>query len=610
MVTSPQRFGLDHLIDRPSLRSALDGAFERRLSLIVAPAGAGKTTLLRQWSAAHRDRDFVFLDIEAADDHPVHFTRRLVAGLAGVGPALSRVRRLINVPDEGRSAPLIDALATELETLPDVVIIVDDVHRFSNIHPVADLGELAERTPANVHLVVSSRSDPPIALSRYRLHDELLELRQAELAFSEEETAELVESITGHPLNSFNARALRERTEGWAAGLQLAGLSLRHERDPDAFIADFGGSDRLVADYLGEEVLALLPEDQRELLLRMSALDDMCAGLVRAATGCDDAQSVLENLERDSMFLVQLDNRREWFRFHHLFRDLLRSRLRAEGTGAERRILGAAADWHLARSEATYAIEYLLRAQLWDRALEAIFANAEDVIARGDMLTVVRWMLRIPERWRSRRVSEEILSGMRPRAPTAPLVNDGVLPAVLFEQAMTSLARGDTQQARGIAGAWDELVPRPEPLSVIQRHILLAGVAISDNAQNEGTRQLSEAVRVAEIYGFVGVFARAGPMILNRLPDVAGPQAAFRDIILARAQKLTAPGPDDLPDPLTDRELEILSYLPTRFTNGELAERCFVSVNTIKTHMAHIYRKLDATDRDAAIDRARVLGLL
>ena len=199
---------------------------------------------------------------------------------------------------------------------------------------------------------------------------------------------------------------------------------------------------------------------------------------------------------------------------------------------------------------------------------------------------------------------------MRPRAPTAPLVNDGVLPAVLFEQAMTSLARGDTQQARGIAGAWDELVPRPEPLSVIQRHILLAGVAISDNAQNEGTRQLSEAVRVAEIYGFVGVFARAGPMILNRLPDVAGPQAAFRDIILARAQKLTAPGPDDLPDPLTDRELEILSYLPTRFTNGELAERCFVSVNTIKTHMAHIYRKLDATDRDAAIDRARVLGLL
>jgi DNA-binding CsgD family transcriptional regulator len=269
-----------------------------------------------------------------------------------------------------------------------------------------------------------------------------------------------------------------------------------------------------------------------------------------------------------------------------------------------------------------------VRAQLWDRALETIFANAEDVIARGDMLTVIRWMLRIPERWRSRRINDEILtlsaaayghvpesSGvlteMRPRAPTAPLVHEGVLPVVLFEHAMTLLARGDTQQARTILGAWDELVTRPEALSIVQRHILLAGVALSDNAQNEGTRQLSEAVRVAEIYGLVGVFARAGPMILNRLPDVAGPQAAFRDIILARAQKLTAPGPDfDLPDPLTDRELEILSYLPTRFTNVELAERCFVSVNTIKTHMAHIYRKLDAADRDAAIDRARMLGLL
>lgn len=785
MITSSHELGLDHLIERPSLCAELDKAFDRRLTLIIAPAGAGKSSLLRQWTAAHPDHAFVFLDIEAADDHPAHFMRRLVEALTAVEPAMSEVSRLISVHDAGLGTPAVAALAATLEAMPDVVIIVDDAQRFSNTHLVADLGELVERTPHNVHLVVASRSDPPIALSRYRLDDELLELRQAELAFSEEEAAELLERITGHPLTSANVHALRERTEGWAAGLQLAGLNLRHEDDPDAFIADFGGSDRLVADYLGEEVLAVLPADQRELLLRMSALDDMCAGLVQAATDCTDAQSILEQLEHDSMFLVQLDTRREWFRFHHLFRDLLRSRLRVEGTIVERDILNAAADWQLAEGRAKTAVEYLLRAQSWDRALKAILANAEDVVAHGDLLTVVRWMLRIPEPVRSGRINDELLAGSlqlanddlvasvaapshrsggfqsptgihptglgfhaaqtllgkRPEmaaaavwrhiderpadpldgepSPQSALVADGrafllagelqrarellsqsldeagtstiervsalstmslveawsgnvehsetlicealltaretghlahpsiadaylalVLNAlergeqrgsgvvtlappdplgevqqhassVLFERAVSSVALGETEQARGIVSEWNGLVSEPDPLSAVQLHILLALIAADDDAPDESTRQLTEAVRVAEIYGLVDVFVRGGPSVLMRLPDVVGPQAAFRDIILARAQQSAEPRAKvELPDPLTGRELEILSYLPTRFTNDELAARCFVSVNTIKTHMVHIYRKLDATNRDAAIGRARVLGLL
>ncbi|HYI33544.1 MAG TPA: LuxR C-terminal-related transcriptional regulator [Glaciibacter sp.] len=834
MSRSSERSGLDRSIDRPALRSALDNSFSRRLTLIVAQAGAGKTTLLRQWSEHHQDDEFVFLDVESADDDPVHFARRLLAGLAVVDPPVARISKTIGLHDEGLGNPLITALATALEATPDLVIIIDDLHRLSNVRLVADLGELLQRLPRNVHLVLSSRFDPPIALSRYRLYDELLELRQSELAFNDVDAARLLEQTIGHPLAPSQVRALRERTEGWAAGLQLAGLGLRHERDADAFIADFGGSDRLVADYLGEEVLATLPTARRDFLLHASALDDMSAALVEAATGFVDAQWILEEFERESMFLVPLDTHREWFRFHHLFRELLRSRLKSEDPAGEVRILNAAADWHLSTGRVKPAIDYLLRAHAWDRALEAILSNASEVVANGDMLTVVRWMLSVPEPLRSARINEELLAGVRhavedraagtqstsraassdlagsigqpprglgfiaaqvlwrarpevstvaavrrieeieadsharaawgapaaesseladaliaagrayflagnsddakpllarglvvaasdvverisglsalslveawcgniqradalvgaalltareagmlahpsiadaylasvltalergePRlaraadghmreavllteqethAAPAPLVRDGLLagggrllrlagspdlaldslsavrtvaPTVLFERAAAALTLHDTDRARDIVTAWDELVPVPEPLSVVQHHILQAWLADSVNATDDVARHLTQAVEVAEIYGLVDVFTRAGPLILDRLSSVTGPHSAFRDVIRSRAAQSLAPRAEfDLPDPLTDRELEILAYLPTRFTNVELADICFVSVNTIKTHMAHIYRKLDATNRDTAIHRARELGLL
>ena len=796
MTNSGDRFGLDRLIDRPALRFALDAALDKRLTLIVAQAGAGKTTLLRQWCDSHDDCDFAFLDITAADDDPAHFTRRILAALAVVNPAVSRISRSISSRGTGLNTHTMETLAMALESVPGVVIVIDNVERFSNVRLVADLGALVARVPHNVHVLLSSRFDPPIALSKYRLDDELLELRQAELAFNDDESADLLNRVIGHSLTPPQVRALRERTEGWAAGLQLAGLGLRHESDADAFIAEFGGSDRLVADYLGEEVLSILPAERRNLLLQASALDDMCAGLVEAVSGADDAQSFLEELERESMFLVPLDARREWFRFHHLFCELLRSRLRAENPAGELRVLTRAAHWHLERGRVKPAMEYLLRAQAWDEALGAMLPDA-DSASQGDM-TVAHWTPSLPESSQSARVNAEMLaefrhavghhlagqrtaarpasedlpgsvggpsSGLgfvaaqvlwraRPEVSTAaarrrldeleasdseqtdgeapiaesselasalvaggrayflagdteearrwllrglvaaasdvverlsalsalslveawcgnieqadtrvrdalrtareagllahPSLADAYLasvltaldrdeptrnrpaddrqweaavtspgeartlaPTALFERVAELLSSGDTEEARDIVSAWDQLVPEPEALSVVQRHLLGAWIAVEDDAPFEVTRQLTEAVKIAEIYGFVDVFIRCGPIILNRLSTISGPQAAFSDIIRVRAQRTLTPRPvRELPDPLTDRELEILAYLPTRFTNVELARRCFVSVNTIKTHMAHIYRKLDATNRDTAISRAREFGLL
>ncbi|MHA7268802.1 response regulator transcription factor [Arthrobacter sp. HLT1-20] len=425
MITASERLGVRHLVDRPALCTALDAALERRLTLMVAPAGAGKSTLLQQWSAATSDRaTFAFLDVEAADDNPAHFTRRLHAALAAA-------QQIAGQGAAGR-----------------VVIVIDNAQRFTNVRLVGELAGLLERTLPNTHLVLSSRSDPPIALSKYRLSGQLLELRADALAFNEAQAAELLEKIMGRPLSAANVAALCRRTEGWAAGLQLAGLNLRGARDADAFVAQFGGSDRLVADYLSEEVLAALPAGQRRLLLQMSALEDMCAGLVEAVTGYENAQLVLEQLLHDSMFLIELDTRREWFRFHHLFRELLRSRLRAETRGAEHRILRLAADWYTAAGPDLSGVEH-------------------------------------PKRF-----------------------------------------------------------------------------------QTSGGAQVSAPSR--------GDFSTHTPLL----------------------------------EPLTSRELEILRYLPTRLSNEELAAHCFISVNTIKTHMVHIYRKLDAANRDAAIDRARSLGLL
>ncbi|GGE90652.1 LuxR C-terminal-related transcriptional regulator [Mycetocola zhadangensis] len=809
----------EHLIERPALLGVLDGALNRRLTLITAQAGAGKTTLLKQWATTHADRAFTQLDIEPDDDDPARFVGRLVAALTKSRPTVARVPRTAGPHSSGLDSHLSATLTSALAKSPETVLLLDDVHRFTNVSLVADLGRLIEQMPESAHVVMASRVDPPIALGNHRLNDDLLELRPAHLAFSERESAAFLERIVGRPVDPQQVRVLREKTEGWAAGLQLAGLHLRHEADPDAFVAQFNGSDRLVADYLGEEVIDGLPPERRHLLLKMSALDDMCAGLVEAAIGPVYAQQVLEELEHECMFLIPLDARRQWFRFHHLFSELLRSRLRVENPAAELQILTAAADWHLSRGRVKPALDYLFRAQARDGAMEAMLtSSANDATERTE--TTANLEAETAELWTSDVVDEDLFAGVRharqsesasaqeisplpgpfstatprrgwgfvaaqvlwrtrpdisteeaqskvatlsnlstaagapspdladalvsggrayflagntdearrwlsmallaasgdvvgrvsalsalslveawcrntviadrlvrdaletardagmlaqpaiadahlaavltslepgkavvsttlpelrhshsppdsfpaetgspgeekvrhplvPRTATRPdnadlgaFESPKLVPTVLFDRAAASISLGDTELAREVVEAWDELVQVHTPLSVVQHHILRARLAGVDEMPDESIRHLTAALQIAEVHGFVDVFVQAGPLILQRLSMLSGPQSAFSDIVRTRARRELEPSPVGLSEPLTERELEVLAFLPTRYTNLELARRFFVSVNTIKTHMAHIYRKLDATTRDNAIERARELGLL
>jgi LuxR family transcriptional regulator, maltose regulon positive regulatory protein len=202
--------------------------------------------------------------------------------------------------------------------------------------------------------------------------------------------------------------------------------------------------------------------------------------------------------------------------------------------------------------------------------------------------------------------------GTPSRAERIPNATRTPTSTTAFERALIVLNRGDTNTARQTVATWNGLVPPTEPLSVVQHRVLQARLAIADGAQDEATRHLADAVAVAEMHDLVDMFVQAGPLIVARLSTIPSAHPPFVEKVRAHAKHdaTARHGPEALAEPLTHRELEILAYLPTRLTNAEVARRCFVSVNTVKTHMAHIYRKLDATDRDTAIRRARQLGLL
>jgi LuxR family transcriptional regulator, maltose regulon positive regulatory protein len=392
-----------HAVDRPQLRGILDQAAHQPLTLLVAPAGSGKSILLAQWVTAHPELAFVWIELTTADDDPVRFAQRLLGGLADIRPELASLNPLVALHGGGLGRALLEALRTELTELPEVVIVLDDLHRLSNASLIADLGQLVDLLPINAHMVVASRSDLPISWSRIRLSGAVTEIRQADLAFDDVDSAFLLEHISGRALSADAVAALVNRTEGWAAGLQLAAITLRLYANAEEFIVQFSGDDRLIADYLSAEVLQGQPDHMRDLLVRISVLDQFDADIVSHLTGDPNAQRALEELERESMFLIPLDSHRTRYRFHHLFRDMLRYQLRAAQPELEGQLLASAATWYLHRGDIRPGVECLLRAKDWDQALNVIMGQGSGIFEHGEMATVIRWIEEIPESVRSKR---------------------------------------------------------------------------------------------------------------------------------------------------------------------------------------------------------------
>jgi len=844
-----------HAVDRPELRERLDGALGAPLTLIVAPAGSGKTVLLSQWVASRPDLHVVWIDVEPVDDEPTQFAKHLLDGLATIAPTAPSLGHVLSVGGGGLGRSFLESLETLLTEHPGVVLVFDDLHNLRNREIINDLWWFAEHLPHGAHIVFSSRRDLRLALSRQRLQYALLELRQAELAFDADVAGKVLLRIAGAPPTDAMLSSIMHSTEGWAAGIQLTAISLRHHDDPELFARQLAGTDRLIAEYLSEEVLGAQSEERREVLLRLSALDRMSPSLVEAVLGIDDATILFEELERDSMFLVPIDHRHEWFRFHHLFRDLLRYRLRARHPDDEVRILTTAADWHIANGNAGAAIDCLVHGRVWDRALDLVLTRGRDVFERGQTVAVARWLSAVPDAYREARPEAESLLGMvlgmsgqaaagedvfrrlitrtdlssgirlvvqsylaarvqfrsevsvsldearealrllrenpgvkppdllgltdrsllhtlalgsrgrahflageltesrrwltealespgaqysayrvhlvgsmalleawcgrlevaqaladeglelargvgllihpapadaylalalsavhrgRPQGGAFALYEGGVragsnhrtqlmwvarLARVLSGGAPETGAesagspppivqdalRAATHRAHRLSGeavaaaqeppAWSAqfvegvahalTARRPDraramldaaafaargdrPMAAVEHGILSSWLAHIEGRSSDSRRRLAAAVDLAAEYGLVSPFLWAGPHVIRLVGNLPVTYTPFRRELLDRAQEHFRPSVADreLAEALTERERELLAYLPSRLTNAELAERFFVSVNTIKTHTAHIYRKLDSPNRSAAVARATELGLL
>ena len=389
-------------VPRRRLAARLDEGVERGLVLVCAPAGSGKTALLSSWARCGQ-RPAAWLSLDAGDNDPARFWRHAVAALDRACPGIAeRVGPLLGPPAPSSFEALVTALINDLSAQRgdgEVLLVLDDYHLVGS-QPVHDsLGFLLQHLPPALHPVLASRADPPLPLARLRARGQLAELRAAELRFTADEAAAMLREAVGDDLPDAAVAALGARTEGWAAGLQLAALSLHGHDDAAAFVAAFTGSHRYVLDYLAEEVLEGQDKQVRMFLLETSVLDRLSGPLCDAVTGREGSQALLEQAERAGLFLIPLDEVRGWWRYHHLFADLLQARLQEEQPGRVATLHRRAAAWYAGCGLADPAISHAVAAgeMLWAaRIIEQHFDMVYNI--RGEAASIHRWLSALPLR--------------------------------------------------------------------------------------------------------------------------------------------------------------------------------------------------------------------
>ena len=427
------------LVARPRLADRLDEELRRGLVLVAAPAGYGKSVLVSEW-ARGAGQPVAWLSVDRGDNDPVRFWRHVLAALNLTCPGIAeRVAPLAGPPAPLTYDPLVSALINDLAAEPGqhVVLVLDDYHLISSESVHASVRFLLEHRPSRLRVVIAGRSDPPVGLARYRAQGELGEMRAADLRFKTDEAAQLLRQAAAD-LSVPAVAALAERTEGWAAGLQLAALSLRSQPDIARFVADFTGSHRYILDYLTEEVLERQRPQLREFLLDTSVLERLSGSLCDAVTGGSNSQELLEEADRAGLFVVQLDDVRSWWRYHHLFADLLKVRLQQDPDRG-RRLHRDAAAWYEQHGLPDDAIHHALAAsdQEWAaRLVEEHFDMAFNL--RGEQATIQGWLPALP----------------------ADLVRSR--PRLLLAQAQMASMRGDLQAMEPLLDAAEQVIDQAD----------------------------------------------------------------------------------------------------------------------------------------------------
>ena len=392
---------------RPRLLKLLDKGAKRRLTVVSAPAGFGKTTLVTSWlhglaSKNGRETRIAWLSLESDDNDLIRFLSCLIAALQTIDPGIGQtVISYFGAPRVPGLDHLMRLLINDLSALPGKnVLVLDDYHLIRNQELQSAVALFLELLPSQVHVVISTREEPMLSLPKLRAGREVTEIRLQDLRFTREETVAFLKRTMGLALSSDSARLLEDRTEGWVAGLQMAALSLRGRidrsgSDPISVLVDaLGGGQRDIIDYLASEVLRQQPAEVRSFLQQTAILDRFNASLAEAVTGIEDGQSMLAQIERANLFLIPLDDRRNWYRYHHLFADFLR----AELTPAEQTSLHSrASHWHEEHDSTSEAIKHALAARDYVAAVGLIRRGAQEANRDGQFGTMLGWVNALPE---------------------------------------------------------------------------------------------------------------------------------------------------------------------------------------------------------------------
>ena len=716
------------LVERTRLLGRLSRGRSGRVVSIVAPAGYGKTTLLGQW-AAHDSREFAWVSLDHRDNDPVVLLTYVAEALSAGSTVDPAVFKALTGPGDSlwtRGLPgLVSALAARPEPL---VLVLDDVHELENHDCLDALAALLLHVPQGSQLVLAGRTEAQLGMPRLRVAGELLELGPAALALNDAEAHALL-TAAGVEVTLAQAEALNEHAEGWAAGLYLAALSLG---DGSSSVASFGGDDRFVTDYLRAEELSRVEPAQLEFLLRTAVLEPMSAQLCDAVLERDDSAQLLEDLERRNLFVVALDHQRRWFRYHQMFREMLRAELERREPELPAALNRRAAAWCSENGQPEAAIEYSVAAGDTDEVATLVGALAGMYYRTGRVTTVERWLAqfedpellgRFPaiavlgawvhalrgrteaaERW-ALAVETTRSKGPMPDGSSleawaatvrALLCRQGVEqmridaelalahlpvssqwhPISVLLQGMGTLFSGNIDQAEVILGqaaeaavaggaTWAGVVARSErallalergDLAAAESELALAGDFVDDVpstdyvvtaillavtarveiARRQGARarmtlvtahrmrpllthalpwfsvhvrlELAKAHLALSDASGAGTLSREADEIIRRRPAL-GTLVTEADQVRARLSTVVDQS-SGWASTLTTAELRLLPLLTTHLSFREIAERLFVSRNTVKTQAISVYRKLDASSRSEAIERAIELGLV
>ncbi|HRQ21930.1 MAG TPA: hypothetical protein PLF42_00765, partial [Anaerolineales bacterium] len=375
-----------NLVQRASLLKRLQVGIRREVTIVSAPPGFGKSTLLAAWIAERGDERVAWCSLDEDDNDSARFFGCIAASLQTIQPdsvrSLDALLETLSPNPRELTAAVINDISEFVSK--DIVLVLDDYHHITQ-QPIHDaIAYLIDHLPKNLHLVFISRVDPPLPLGRWRVRGQLTEIRADDLRFTEDEAAQFLNQTMGLSLSAADIRTLEARTEGWVAGLQLAALSLQHAANPAEVIAAFAGSHRYVAEYLTDEVLSRQPESLRNFLLRTSILERFNAPLCDHVLGTNNAESMLLELERANLFIIPLDSESNWFRYHHLFADLLRRRLEQTDQEYVRDLHRCAAEWFEKKDFLLDAIRHWIAAEepkrvamLMERAIGETWGQAE-----------------------------------------------------------------------------------------------------------------------------------------------------------------------------------------------------------------------------------------